>query len=95
MKTHSVSVHGVMELGSNEAVKRAVAANLGLGLSSKFGVTPDTLAGFIKVLNVEGWSCRRPLTVFHRDDTHLPPAQKAFLGFLKDKKPMPDFAGLN
>lgn len=90
MTEHSVSLQGVMELGSNEAVKRAVAANLGLGIISKFGVTPDTLAGYIKVLNVEGWNCRRPLTVFHRDDTNLPPAQAEFLKFLKNKNHLPD-----
>ena len=37
---HGVSLHVVMELGSNEAVKRAVAAGLGLGMVSKFAVTP-------------------------------------------------------
>ena len=78
-----------MELGSNEAVKRAVAAGLGLGIISNFAVEPDTLAGFLKVLNVKGWDCRRPLTVFHRDDDNLPPAQRAFLAFLKENKPLP------
>lgn len=78
-----------MELGSNEAVKRAVSAGLGLGIISKFAIEPDSLAGFLKVLDVKGWECTRPLTVFHRDDVNLPPAQRAFLEFLKEKKPLP------
>ena len=43
----------------------------------------------IKVLNVAGWECRRPLTVFYRDERHLPSAQQAFLRFLKEERPLP------
>ncbi len=89
LKAHGLSVRTVMELGSNEALKRAVAAGLGLGMLSKFGVMPDTTAGFIKVLAVEGWRCQRPLTVFYRKDKHLPLAQRAFLRFLKEERPVP------
>ena len=84
-----VTVKVNMELGSNEAVKRAVAAGLGLGIISRFAVEPDTLAGFLTVVEVKGWECRRPLTVFHRDERNLPPAQKAFLTFLREEKPLP------
>ena len=90
LSEHGISVKVVMELGSNEAVKRAVAAGLGLGMLSKFGVVPDTVAGFIQVLDVGGWKCQRPLTVFHRDDKHLPSAQRAFLRFLQEERPLPE-----
>lgn len=85
-----VSVNVVMELGSNEAVKRAVAADLGLGMVSKFAVLPDTKAGMIVVVQIDGWLCERPLTLFYRDDKHLPSAQRAFLEFLQEEKPLPD-----
>ncbi|MCI0869130.1 MAG: LysR family transcriptional regulator [Chloroflexi bacterium] len=78
-----------MELGSNEAVKRAVAAGLGLGVVSRYAVEPNTLIGFLTIVEVHGWDCHRPLTVFHRDDKNLPPAQKAFLEFLREQKPLP------
>ncbi|MGH2542894.1 MAG: LysR substrate-binding domain-containing protein, partial [Ardenticatenaceae bacterium] len=87
---HKIAIKVVMELGSNEAVKRAVAAGLGIGMVSKFGVIPDSIAGFVKVLRVSGWQCRRPLTVFYRDEQHLPAAQRAFLRFLRDEKPLPE-----
>ena len=90
LRESGVSVKVVMELGSNEAVKRAVASNLGLGTISKFGVAPDTIAGFIKVLEIGQWQCRRPLTVFYRDEEHLPSAQKAFLRFLREERPLPE-----
>ena len=85
-----VSVKVVMELGSNEAVKRAVAAGLGLGMVSKFAVAPDTVAGFITVLDIEGWCCRRPLTVFYRNDMQLPAAQQAFLKLLQEERLLPE-----
>lgn len=90
LREHDVSVRVVMELGSNEAVKRAVAAGLGLGVVSKFGTAPDVTAGYIEVLAVEGWACRRPLTVFYREDRHLPAAQRAFLRLLQDERPLPE-----
>jgi DNA-binding transcriptional LysR family regulator len=90
LKHHGVSVRVVMELGSNEAVKRAAAAGLGLGVLSKFGIVPDMAAGFIAVVPVEGWKCQRPLSVFYREDKHLPAAQRAFLDFLREEQPLPD-----
>ena len=90
LENNDVSIRVVMELGSNEAVKRAVAAGLGLGMISRFGVTPDVAAGVLQVLPVSGWRCQRPLTVFYRDDKHLPSAQQAFLHFLQEERPLPD-----
>lgn len=83
------SVRVVMELGSNEAVKRAASAELGIGVVSKFSVGPDVAAGYLKVLSVQGWRCERPLTVFYRDDTHISAVQRAFLSVLRVDKPLP------
>lgn len=90
LDNYGISVKPVMELGSNQAVKGAVAAGLGLGMLSRFGVVPDTIAGLITVLPVTGWECQRPLTVFFRDDKLLPSAQQAFLQFLREERPLPD-----
>ena len=84
-----IRVRVVMDLGSNEAVKRAAAAGLGLGILSKFSVSPDVAAGYLKVLRVSGWKCERPLIVFYRDDTHITTVQRAFLGLLQDERPLP------
>ena len=83
LSARKVEARVTMELGSNEAIKRAVAAGLGLGVLSEFAVTPDVAAGFIKVLNVKHWNCVRPLSVFYRDGKHLSAAQRAFLEFLR------------
>lgn len=89
LASHNINVRVVMEIGSNEALKRAVAAGLGLGMVSKFSAAPDIKGGFITTLPVEGWSCHRPITVFYRRDQHLPAAQRAFLRFLQDERPLP------
>ncbi len=85
-RTRKVELRVVMELGSNEAIKRAVAAGLGLGVLSEFAITPDVAAGFIKVLKVKRWDCHRPLSVFYRDDKYLSAAQSAFIDFLRTDK---------
>ena len=84
-----VRVRVVMELGSNEAVKRAASAGLGIGVVSKFSVGPDVAAGYLKVLSVQGWRCERPLTVFYRDDAHISAVQRAFLSVLRVDRPLP------
>ena len=84
-----IEVKIAMELGSNEAVKRAAAAGLGLGVLSKFSVGPDVAAGYLRVLSVIGWKCERPLTVFYRDDGHISTVQRAFLSLLKTERPLP------
>lgn len=85
-----ISIRVSMELGSNEAVKRATAAGLGIGALSKFSVAPDVAAGYLKVLPVVGWKCERPLTVFYRDDTHISTVQRAFLTILESEESLPD-----
>ena len=88
-KAHNMEVNIGMELGSNEAVKRAAAAGLGLGILSKFSVGPDVVAGFLSVLRVRGWKCERPLIVFYRDDGHISTVQQAFLRLLQVERPLP------
>ena len=88
-QAHNMEVNIAMELGSNEAVKRAAGAGLGLGLLSKFSVGPEVLAGFLSVLRVRGWKCERPLIVFYRDDGHISTVQQAFLRLLQVERPLP------
>ena len=76
-----------LELGSNEAVKQAAAAGGGIGVVSRLGVSAEVMAGMLTVLHVQGWNCRRPLTLVYPKDRYLSPAQRAFRGFLIDRRP--------
>ena len=77
-----------LELGSNQAVKIAAQAGVGVGVVSRFGIAAEVRAGLLSVLDVKGWSCTRPLTVVYLRD-HLSPAQRAFLDVLKKEHPLP------
>jgi DNA-binding transcriptional LysR family regulator len=68
-----------MELGSNEAVKRAVRAGLGVGLLSRRAADSELAAGHLVVLNVPAWSCHRALYAIHRRDKRLTAAERRFL----------------
>jgi DNA-binding transcriptional LysR family regulator len=72
----------VIELGSNEAVKRAVEAGLGIGLLSTHTVKAERLAGLLVDLPVVGWECRRSFWLIRRHDRALTRAEEAFLNLL-------------
>lgn len=80
----------VLELGSNQAVKQAASAGGGIGVVSRLGISAEVKAGMLTILKVEGWDCRRPLTIVHPKDRYLSPAQRAFLQFLTTERPAPD-----
>ena len=76
-----------LELGSNQAVKQAAVAGGGIGVISRLGIVAEVKAGMLALLEVEGWNCRRPLTLVHPKDRYLSPAQRAFRQFLIDHRP--------
>jgi DNA-binding transcriptional LysR family regulator len=67
-----------MEFGSNEAVKRAVAAGLGVGILSMHTLAVDRRAGDIVTLSCVEWDCRREFWLVHREDHLLTPTERAF-----------------
>ena len=78
-----------IELGSNQAVKLAAAAGVGVGVVSRFGIEAEVKAGLLQVMDVEGWRCTRPLTLVYLRERRLSPAQRAFLQLLESEHPLP------
>ncbi len=72
----------VIELGSNEAVKRAVEAGLGIGLLSTHAIEAERLAGLLVDLPLEGWQCGRSFWLIRRRDRVLTRAEQAFLAIM-------------
>jgi DNA-binding transcriptional LysR family regulator len=72
----------VIELGSNEAVKRAVEARLGIGLLSTHAIEAERLAELLVDLPISGWHCRRSFWLIRRRDRVLTRAAQAFLALL-------------
>ena len=85
LKLLNMKLNIVMELGSNEAVKNAVSAGIGLGMISKFSLGQGSNDNGLKAVNVKGWSCSRQLYVFYRNDSNLSRAQREFLKYLKEE----------
>jgi DNA-binding transcriptional LysR family regulator len=77
----------IIDLGSNEAVKRAVEAGLGIGLLSTHTIEAERLAGLLIDLPVRGWRCERSFWLIRRRDRVLSRAEQAFLALLPARDP--------
>ena len=78
-----------IELGSNQAVKLAAEAGVGVGVVSHYAIGAEVKAGLLKALRVQGWHCARPLTLVYLRGKHLSPSQRAFLQLLEREHPLP------
>lgn len=75
----------VMELGSNETIKRAVAAGFGLGFISAHVIAFDLRSRRLATVDVEGFPLMRRWYVVERAGKRLPPAALAFKRMLKEE----------
>ena len=89
LRDQGLSPEVALDLGSNQAVKQAAAAGGGVGVVSKLGVSAEVKSNMLKVLNVEGWNCRRSLYLIYPKNRYLSPAQTAFLQFLQSEELVP------
>ncbi len=81
-----------MEMSSNEAIKQAVQAGLGLGILSLQTLELELELGRLVVLDVECFPVMRHWYVVHRDDKRLSSAAQAFKDFVLavGDKPLPE-----
>ncbi len=71
-----------MEIRSNETIKQAVIASMGIGFLSGHTVSLEVQAGQLAVLDVAGFPVIRHWYVVHRKDKRLPQVAAAFKSFL-------------
>lgn len=74
-----------MEIGSNETIKQAVMAGLGIALISAHTVAVELRDGRLVALPVEGLPIVRQWFVVKRSDKRLLPAARALRDFLVEK----------
>ena len=90
---HKTSLRIRMELGSNEAIKQAVAGRLGISVLSRSTVRAELTNGDIALLDVRGFPLERQWYVVHPEQKRLTPAALAFRAYLERKsvmgQPMP------
>jgi DNA-binding transcriptional LysR family regulator len=71
-----------MEMSSNEAIKQAVQAGLGLGILSLQTLEQELALKRLAVLAVEGFPIMRHWYIVHRADKRLSPVARAFKAFV-------------
>ncbi len=81
---HNISVKMRLELGSNEAIKQAVAGGLGLSILSRHCLTLEG-SGQLKVLNVEGFPIRRHWHIVFPKGKQLSVVAQTFFDYLKSE----------
>src|SRR5512143_2196412 len=79
---HELEIVSSMEMSSNEAIRQAVQAGLGLGVLSLQTLELELALQRLAVLNVEGFPIMRDWYVVHRADKRLSPAAQAFKQFV-------------
>ncbi|MEW5838415.1 MAG: LysR family transcriptional regulator [Pseudomonadota bacterium] len=75
---HKIHFNTGMELGSNEAIKQAVVAGLGLGIASLHTLEMELETKRLAVLDVEGFPIVRHWYVVHRKGKRLSPVAQSF-----------------
>ncbi len=76
-----------LELGSNEAIKQAIAGGLGLSVLSLHTLTPEGTNGELTVLDVENFPIERQWYVVHLAGKQLSVVASTFLDYLKEAAP--------
>ena len=79
---HSIQPHIGMEMETNEAIKQAVRAGMGLGILSLHSIELELETKRLAVVNVEDFPLLRHWFVVHRANKRLSGAAAAFKEFL-------------
>ncbi|MDA8383149.1 MAG: LysR family transcriptional regulator [Betaproteobacteria bacterium] len=95
---HAVALRTGMVMNTNEAIKQAVQAGMGLAVVSAHTVALELETGRLVLLDVESFPIMRFWYVVHRQNKRLSPAATAFKTFLLNEaatlaKPLPAEAG--
>ncbi len=85
---HGIEVQPRMEMSSNETIKQAVIAGMGIAFLSEHTVTLELQTGRLKSLPVCGLPIERDWTLVHHRDKRLSPVARAFKSFLLEQAPI-------
>ncbi|MFI1769333.1 LysR family transcriptional regulator [Streptomyces sp. NPDC020800] len=77
------------DVWGQEALKRCVAADLGLSLISEHAICDEITFGNLTVLNVDAPAESRPIALLQRRDRLLSPSEAAFVQMLREQDSWP------
>jgi len=82
---HKVSFHTGIEMTSNEAIKQAVEAGLGLGIVSIHTLELELQTGRLQILDVVDFPIRRHWYIMQRKGKRLSPVAQVFRQFVLEQ----------
>lgn len=82
---HGVVPGRTIEMASNETIKQAVMAGMGISFLSQHTVGLEVSVRRLEILNVEGTPVLRQWNVVHREGKRLLPVAEAFIRFLGEQ----------
>lgn len=80
---HRLTYAANMELGSNDALKHAVLAGLGVAVLPKLSILPELRLGLLQPVPVSGFHLKRSWCVVYQKSKHPTPAMRAFLNYVQ------------
>ncbi len=80
-----VPLQHAMELGSTEAIKQAVAANLGVSIVSTYSFTQEVMLGRLCTVRISDLNLRRRIYLVYLRNMPLSPAAHGFRHFLFER----------
>ncbi|MEO0768277.1 MAG: LysR substrate-binding domain-containing protein [Cyanobacteria bacterium J06649_4] len=86
-KENDINVKVSLELGSNEAIKQAIAGGLGISVLSQHTIISEGTTGEFAILDVQGFPIERDWYVAHLAGKQLSVVAETFLQFLLEESP--------
>ncbi len=87
LESQGVRAGETLEMGSNETIKQAVMAGMGIAFISEHTIGLERLVGRLAILPVSGTPLMRQWHLVHRREKRLLPAAEAFRQFMRDEAP--------
>lgn len=85
LKEQGIVDKPTMELSTNEAVKQAIRAGIGLSIISKLSIANEVTLNQISVLDMPNFPITTRWHVLYRNNKKLTPVTKNFISFLQEK----------
>jgi DNA-binding transcriptional LysR family regulator len=82
---HKISVKVKLEMGSNEAIKQAIAGGLGISVLSQHTLISERLTGELTILDVQHFPIKRRWYVAYLSSKQLSVIAQAFLDYLLEE----------
>ncbi|CAM4152671.1 MULTISPECIES: LysR family transcriptional regulator [Flavobacterium] len=85
-EANAISVNNKLKLTSNEAVKQAVIAGLGLSIMPLIGIKNELQKGDLQIIPVNGLPLMTNWNLIWQSQKSLSPIAKEYLKYIKEKK---------